>query len=151
MCNQSSRLEIRGFPTRMIYLEHDIYSRDTPFWSGTIVLLTIVSVALWPVVLLHSGRHGDRSPICTVQAYQWAETGTLVAALQNAFLYRVISKTGWRGVSILWHGEVASLICSTSDGLSRSVPEMSGRVIPVGWNWYSRNYPAKRLALQGHF
>ena len=24
--------------TRMVYLEHDIYSRDTPFWSGTLKL-----------------------------------------------------------------------------------------------------------------
>ena len=28
----------RGFPTRMVYLKHDIYSRDTPFWSGTLNL-----------------------------------------------------------------------------------------------------------------
>ena len=54
------RVRYRGFPTRMVYLKHDIegfrpewcissmiYSRDTPFWSGTLDYI---------VEIHHSGR-----------------------------------------------------------------------------------------------
>ena len=39
-------------------------------------------------------------------------TGTPVATLQGAWRYRVSTGTGWPCVSILWLGEVESLICS---------------------------------------
>ena len=38
--------------------------------------------------------------------------GTPVATLPGAWHYRVSAGTGWHGVSILWLGEVESLICS---------------------------------------
>ena len=58
--------------------------------------------------------------------------GTPVATLPDAWRYRVITGTGWPGVSIiLWLGEAERLICnfylkcgSTSNCLSRSVPEI---------------------------
>ena len=49
----------------------------------------------------------------------------LVATLLGAWFDRVSATTGWPGVSILWLGEIASLICSfclkMSNCLSRSV------------------------------
>ena len=38
--------------------------------------------------------------------------GTLLATLPGAWRYRVSAGTGWHGVSILWLGEVDSLICN---------------------------------------
>ena len=40
------------------------------------------------------------------------KTGTPVATLPGAWRYRVSTGTGWPGVSILWLGEVESLICN---------------------------------------
>ena len=39
---------------------------------------------------------------------------TPVATLPGAWRYRVSAATGWPGVSILWQGEVESLICNFS-------------------------------------
>ena len=57
--------------------------------------------------------------------------GTAVATLPGAWHYRVSAGTGWPGVSILWLGEVESLICNfylsvaaRTIVLSRSVPEI---------------------------
>ena len=38
--------------------------------------------------------------------------GTLVATLTGAWRYRVSAGTGWPGVSILWLGEMESLVCN---------------------------------------
>ena len=38
--------------------------------------------------------------------------GTPVATLPGAWRYRVSAGTGWLSVSILWPGEVESLICN---------------------------------------
>ena len=40
------------------------------------------------------------------------KTGTPVATLPGAWRYRVSAGTGWPGVSILWLGEMESLICN---------------------------------------
>ena len=54
---------------------------------------------------------------------------TPVVTLPGAWRYRISTGTGWPGVSILWLGEVESLICNFSvwqhyNCLSRSVPEI---------------------------
>ena len=38
--------------------------------------------------------------------------GTPVATLPDAWCYRVSARTGWHGVSILWPGEMESLVCN---------------------------------------
>ena len=40
------------------------------------------------------------------------EIGTPVATLPGAWCYKISAGTGWPGVSILWLGEMGSLICS---------------------------------------
>ena len=47
-----------------------------------------------------------------VESYQWLKIGTPVATLPGAWRYRVSAWTGWPGVSILWLGEMESLICN---------------------------------------
>ena len=47
-----------------------------------------------------------------VESYQWLKIGTPVATLPGAWRYRVSAGTGWPGVSILWLGEMESLICN---------------------------------------
>ena len=44
--------------------------------------------------------------------------GTPVATLPGAWWYRVCAGTGWPGVSILWLGEMESLICSFHLGVA---------------------------------
>ena len=36
-CKGKDKGTYQGFRTRMVYLKHDIYSRDTPFWLGTLI------------------------------------------------------------------------------------------------------------------
>ena len=40
------------------------------------------------------------------------EIGTAVATLPGAWQYRVNTGTGWPSVSVLWLGEIESLICN---------------------------------------
>ena len=47
-----------------------------------------------------------------VESWQWLKIGTPVATLPGAWHYRVRAGIGWPGVSILWLGEIESLICS---------------------------------------
>ena len=61
--------------------------------------------------------------------------GTPVATLPDAWRYRVRAGTGLPGVSILWLGEMESLVCSflsqcgsTQNCQSRSVPEIHWHV-----------------------
>ena len=50
-----------------------------------------------------------------VKSYQWLKkVGTPVTSLPGAWHYRVSAGTGQPGVSILWLGEIESLICSFS-------------------------------------
>ena len=46
--------------------------------------------------------------------------GTLVATLPGAWCYRIITGTGWPGVSVLWLGEIARLICNCCLGVKMS-------------------------------
>ena len=36
----------RGFPTEMVLLKYDIYSRDIPFWSETLDMVVVVVVVV---------------------------------------------------------------------------------------------------------
>ena len=100
----------RGFPTRMVYLKNDIYSRDTPFWSGTLAVhwnaFSLVSVNFTvnidPTVLfLLNGLE--------VMPRMWEIVGTLLvqvmpdteAALPEVWRYRISARTGWPVFSML--------------------------------------------------
>ena len=54
-------------------------------------------------------RHGDCSGSIHTSDLQ---IGTVVATQPGAWRYWVSAGTGWPGVSILWLGEVESLICN---------------------------------------
>ena len=54
-------------------------------------------------------RHGDFSGLNHTSDLK---IDIPVAALRGAWWYRVSAGTGWPGVSILWLGEVESLICN---------------------------------------
>ena len=47
-----------------------------------------------------------------VESYQWLKIGTPVATLPGAWRYRVSAGTGWPDVSIMWLGEMESLVCN---------------------------------------
>ena len=49
------------------------------------------------------------------------DTGTPVLTLPGASRYMVSAGTGWPGVSILWLGEVESLICNLSLGVAARI------------------------------
>ena len=66
---------------------------------------------------LESRRSRVRIPLAPgffrVESYQWLiKIGTPVATLPGAWCYRVSARTGRPGVSILWVGEMESLICN---------------------------------------
>ena len=56
-----------------------------------------------------SGLHQDISGLSHASDFK---IGFQVATLPGAWCYRVSAGTGWPGVSILWLGEVESLICN---------------------------------------
>ena len=97
-------------------------------WQATRLLLQLceggifVEHALWFGLLDHRGRL-VRMPVsvcreydclvCYVQCcYKWHKTDTSVATLQGAWRYRDSAGTGWFGVSIVWVGKTARLICN---------------------------------------
>ena len=63
--------------------------------------------------------------------------GTSVATLPGAWHYRVSAGTGWLGVSILWLGEIASLIHNLY--LSVAAHTIVSQIPPwdtLSWCWY---------------
>ena len=72
--------------------------------------------AQWPGAHVKSGGPGFGP--CFLQGAFWGlrhithlHVGTPVDTLAHAWRYRVSTETSWPGVSILWLGEIASLVC----------------------------------------
>ena len=57
---------------------------------------------------------GDLSPLSRVECYQWVKFGTWVVILPDTWHNRARAWTDWVIASILWLGEIASLICSAN-------------------------------------
>ena len=81
------------------------FTCSPPHWSGGNVLaLRLANLGLIPAVVVdHLSRLNRTSKL---------KIGTPVTTLPGACRYRVSAGTGWSGVSILWLGEIESLVCS---------------------------------------
>ena len=83
--------------------------------NRSLVMWSVPSLPRWPSGYGGCGRSGVRIPLATgffrVECSDF-KIGTPMATLPGAWHYRVSAVTGRPGVSILWLGEVESLICN---------------------------------------
>ena len=104
-------MSFEGFWTRFVYL------RITCSFQ---VLISLVHNHLVGLVVKVSASIAEdpgfksrlRQDFFRVKSYRDLKIGTPVATLPGAWCYRISAGTGRPGVSILWLGEVESLICN---------------------------------------
>ena len=88
------------------------------WWCWRLLFLYWNPIAL-SIILLSTSRAEDPGfKLCLAGIFSGSShdsdlnIGTPVATLPGAWCYRVSAGTGWPGVSILWLGEMESLVCN---------------------------------------
>ena len=117
----------------MIHIELTLRKQKAAFWNNAEIMSTftlkIIVTAGWYISesvnptlvfclidrlvgLVVKALPWERKIRGLVESYQWLQVGTPVATMPGAWRYRVSAGTGWPVVSILWLGEMESLICN---------------------------------------
>ena len=95
---------------------HDSRCFECRWWNDGWTVKTVVtgrsSASMTPVPGFHSRLPRVFFP--RASRTRDCRTGIAIAVLPDTWRYRVSAGTGWFGVSILWLGEIGSVICSFS-------------------------------------